>query len=134
MSPQILDQHLSDLRRRVRQVLMTHGLSWLAAVLLGSLLAECLGDWLFHFDDPIVRLILGTVIAGSAVWVVWRHLLVPLAVRHSDVDLALRIEERFPGIQDSLASSVQFISSGADPRVGSPELQQVVVATTLGRL
>lgn len=134
MSPQLLDNRLIDLRRRVRQVLVTHGVSWLAAVLIGSMLAECLGDWLFHFDDPIVRLILGLAIAGGVVWVVWRYLLTPLSVSLSDVDLALRIEDRYPGFQDSLASSVQFLRSGADPRIGSPELQQAVVATTLGRL
>ena len=134
MSPQLLDNRLTDLRRRVRQVLMTNGLSWLAAVLIGLVLAECLGDWLFHFDDPVVRLILGLSIAGSAVWVFRRYLLTPLSVQLSDVDLALRIEDRYPGFQDSLASSVQFIRAGADPRIGSPQLQQAVVATTLGRL
>ena len=134
MSSQLLDNHLIDLRRRVRQVLVTHGVSWLAAILIGSLLVECLGDWLFHFDDPIVRLILGLAIAGSALWALRKHLLTPLAVQLSDVDLALRIEDRYPGFQDSLASSVQFIRSGADPHIGSPELQQAVVATTLRRL
>ncbi len=134
MSPELLDNRLIDLRRRVRQVLVTHGLSWLAAVLFGLVLAECLGDWLFHFDDPIVRLILGLAIAGSALWVFRRYLLTPLSVPLSDVDLALRIEDRYPGFQDSLASSVQFVRSGADPRIGSPELQQAVVASTLRRL
>src|SRR5579872_5683799 len=134
MSPLLLDNRLTDLRRRVRHVLVTHGVSWLAAVLVGSILVECLGDWLFHFDDPMVRLILGLAILAVAAWVVRRYLLNPLSVQHSDVDLALRIEDRYPGFQDSLASSVQFIRSGADPRFGSPELQQAVVATTLGRL
>ncbi|HEY2251105.1 MAG TPA: hypothetical protein VGH74_08595, partial [Planctomycetaceae bacterium] len=134
MSPQLLDNHLIELRRRVRHVLLTYGVSCLAAVLIGSMLAECLGDWIFHFDDPIVRLILGLAIVGSVIWVFRKHLLSPLKVQLSDVDLALRIEDRYPGFQDSLASSVQFIRSGADPRIGSPELQQAVVATTLGRL
>jgi hypothetical protein len=134
MSSQLLDNHLIDLRRRVRQVLVTYGISWLAAVLIGSLLIECLGDWVFHFDDPIVRLILGLAIAGGSFWALRKHLLTPLAVQLSDVDLALRIEDRYPGFQDSLASSVQFIRSGADPHIGSPELQQAVVAKALERL
>src|SRR5436190_8614491 len=134
MSPQLLDNQLTGLRRRVRQVLVTHGVSTLAAVLIGSMLVECLGDWLFHFDDPIMRLILGLAIVVGVVWVSRKYLVTPLSVQLSDVDLALRIEDRYPGFQDSLASSVQFIRSGADPRIGSPELQQAVVATTLGRL
>jgi len=68
------------------------------------------------------------------VWAFRKYLQSPLSVQLSDVDLALRIEDRYPGFQDSLASSVQFIRSGADPRIGSPDLQQAVVASTLGRL
>ncbi|HEY3967186.1 MAG TPA: hypothetical protein VGM05_21685 [Planctomycetaceae bacterium] len=134
MPPDLLDRQLAALRRRVRQVLVTNGASWIAIVVLGAVLAECLGDWLFHFDDPIVRLIFGLGIATSAVWVVRRRLLTPLQVPLSDVDLALSIEDRFPGFHDGLASSVQFARSGSDPRIGSPELQHAVVAATLGRL
>src|SRR5207302_2932275 len=97
MPSEVLDNHLIDLRRRVRQVLMTNGLSWLAVVLIGSMLAECVGDWLFHFDDPIVRLILGLAVAGGVVWVLRRYLWTPLSVQLSDVELALRIEDRYPG-------------------------------------
>src|SRR6516165_10140135 len=134
MSTSTLDHRLSDVRRRVRQVLVTHGLSWLAAVLVGSMLLVCLADWLIHFDDPVVRLILGAAILGATVWILRRHLIGPLQVPLSDTDLALRIEDRYPGFHDSLASSVQFARSGADPRIGSPGLQHAVVARTLERL
>jgi hypothetical protein len=134
LSPNLLDRQLAALRRRVRQVMVTNGASWIAIVVLGAILVECLGDWLFHFDDPILRLILGLAIFGSAVWIIRRRLLTPLQTPISDVDLALSVEERFPGFHDGLASSVQFARSGSDPRIGSPELQQAVVASTLGRL
>ncbi|MBI3864457.1 MAG: hypothetical protein HY290_21455 [Planctomycetia bacterium] len=134
MPPNLLDQQLASVRRRIRQALLTSGASWVAVVVTGALLTACLGDWLFHFDDPIVRLILGLAIAGGAAWVIGRRLVAPLRRTLSDVDLALCIEERFPGFRDGLASSVQFARSGADPRIGSPELQQVVIASTLGRL
>lgn len=134
MSPNRLDRQLIALRRRVRQVLVTQGASWIAIVVLGAVLAECLGDWLFHFDDPIVRLILGLAIFASAAWIIRRRLVTPLRTPLSDVDLALSIENRFAGFHDGLASSVQFARSGNDPRIGSPELQQAVVAATLGRL
>jgi hypothetical protein len=134
MSPSTLDHRLTDVRRRVRQVLLTHGLSWLAAVLVGTLLVVCLADWLVHFDDPVVRLIFGLGILAATAWAVRRHVIAPLQVRLTDTDLALRIEDRYPGFHDSLASSVQFLSSGADPRIGSPALQQAVVEKTLERL
>ena len=134
MSASTLDHRLTDVRRRVRQVLVTHGVSWLAAIVMGSVLLVCVADWLIHFDDPIVRLIFGLAIAGGAVWAARRHLIAPLQVRLTDTDLALRIEDRYPGFQDSLASSVQFVQSGGDPRIGSPALQQAVVEKTLARL
>ncbi|MGE5192400.1 MAG: hypothetical protein ACM3U2_07835 [Deltaproteobacteria bacterium] len=134
MATSTLDHRLTGVRRRVRQVLLTHGLSWLAAVLVGSVLLVCLADWLVHLDDPVIRLIFGLAILGAVAWVVRRHLIGPLQVRISDTDLALRIEDRYPGFHDSLASSVQFIQSGTDPKIGSPALQQVVVEKTLARL
>lgn len=134
MSTSTLDQRLTSVRRRVRQVLLTYGASWLAAVLVGSVMLACFGDWLIHFDDPIVRLIFGLGIVAGTAWAIRLHLLGPLKVALSDVDLALRIEDRYPGFQDSLASSVQFVRSSADPRLGSPALQQIVVERTLDRL
>lgn len=134
MSTSTLDHRLTDVRRRVRQVLVTHGVSWLAAAVIGSVLLVCVGDWLIHFDDPIVRLIFDLAIVGGAAYVARRHLIGPLMVRLTDTDLALRIEDRYPGFEDSLASSVQFMRSGGDPRIGSPALQQAVVEKTLDRL
>ena len=134
MSMTTIDQRIADVRRRVRHVLMTHGVCRVASVFVGSLALVCTADWLVHFDDPVLRLILGLSILGGSVWVAWRHLIGPLAVDLSDTDLALRIEDRYPGFHDSLASSVQFARSGADPRIGSPGLQHAVVARTLERL
>lgn len=129
-----IDHRLSDVRRRVRQVLATYGASWLAAAVVGSVLLVCLADWLVHFDDPVVRLIFLLGIVGGAVWVVRRHLVAPFSVHLTDTDLALRIEDRYPGFQDSLASSVEFLRADNDPRIGSPALQQAVVRKTLDRL
>lgn len=134
MSTSTLDNRLASVRRRVRQVLLTYGASWLAAVLVGSVMLACFGDWLIHFDDPAVRLIFGLGIIAGAAWAIRLHILGPLKVALSDVDLALRIEDRYPGFHDSLASSVQFVRSGSDPRLGSPALQQIVVERTLDRL
>lgn len=129
-----LDRRLTDIRRRLRQVLVTYGMSWLAAVILGSIVSVCVADWMVHFDDPVVRLIFLLAIAAGAVYIARRYLLGPLKVNLSDTDLALRIEDRYPGFQDSLASSVQFMQSGGDPRIGSPALQKSVVEKTLDRL
>lgn len=132
--PPALTEQLSDIRSRIRQALWTNGLGRLAVVTVGLILAACLADWMFHFDDQGVRLILGLSIVAASAWVVYRHLVTPLKVPFSNVDLALRIEDRYPGFQDSLASAVQFLEGRADPQVGSPALQQAVVRETLSRL
>lgn len=132
--PPGLEHRLSDLRRRVQQALVVYGLSWLASVAIGATLVFCLADWFFHFDDMGVRLILGLTVFAAAAWVAYRYLVTPLRVPFSDVDLALRIEDRFPGFNDSLASSVQFLERAGDPQIGSPALQQAVIRDSLSRL
>src|SRR5436309_2648137 len=99
MSTTSLNHRFADVRRRLRLVLVTHGVSRLASVFVGSLVLVCLADWLVHFDDPVVRLILGLAILGGVAWVIRRHQIGPLTIDLSDTDLALRIEDRFPGFQ-----------------------------------
>ncbi|MFN0053071.1 MAG: hypothetical protein ACKV0T_12870 [Planctomycetales bacterium] len=132
--PALIELRLAELRRRLRQTLWTNGLSWLATVAIGATLAACLADWLIHLDDPGVRLLLELGVVALAGWVAYRRLVSPLRVPLSNIDLALRVEDRFPGFRDSLASAVQFVEGAGDPRVGSPALQQVVVRDTLARL
>src|SRR6476646_8433624 len=91
-----LDHRLTDIRRRVRQVLITHGVSRVASVFVASLALVCVADWIVHFDDPVLRLILELAILGAAGWTGWRYLFGPLSVDLSDTDLALRIEDRYP--------------------------------------
>jgi hypothetical protein len=125
-----LDQRLSRLRRRIRQVVWLYGLSWLIAVVFGAAMFVGMTDWAIHLDDSGVRLILGLTILTTAGWIGWRRLIAPLRHQPSDVDLALRIEQRFPGFNDSLASTVEFLEKGIDPSVGSPELQRSVIEQT----
>lgn len=132
--PPLLPQRLAALRARLRQTLLAYGLGWTIAVVVGAVLATCLADWLLHIDDAGVRVIVGLAIVAAGGWVAWRRLFVPLRVPLSDVDLALRIEDRYPGFHDSLASSVQFAAAGGDRQIGSPALQQAVVRETLARL
>ncbi|MCY2964845.1 MAG: hypothetical protein NT069_14610 [Planctomycetota bacterium] len=85
-------------------------------------------------DDPGLRFLLLMGLAGTAGYTAWRWLITPLRARLSDLDVALRIEQRYPGFRDSLASTVQFVEQGGDPRVGSPALQRAVVQQTAKRL
>lgn len=130
----LLEQQLANIRRRARQTVLAHGFCWAAVVIVGSLLLAGFGDWALHFDDAGVRVILSLAILGGAGWVVYRRLVVPLQVPLGNLDVALRIEERYPGFKDSLASTVQFLESNADPGIGSPVLQRAVIQRTLAQI
>lgn len=129
MSP--LQERLAELRAKVRQLLWVYGMSWLTAVLLGTLLIVGTTDWWLHLDDAGVRLILGLGILGASGYVAYSRLISPLNVPLTDIDLALRIERRFPKFRDSLASTIQFLEANRDPSLGAPEMQQRVIDKTL---
>ena len=126
-----LDNQLNQVRTRVRRVLWIHGLSWLIAVVFSVVLVVGIADWLIHLDDSGVRLILSLGILVTGGWVAWRFLLSPLMASMSNIDVALRIEKRYPGFKDSLASTVQFLHERRDARLGSPQMQQRVIDATL---
>jgi hypothetical protein len=86
-------------------------------VLLAALWAG-LVDWSFYRlggDLPsLVRaviLVTGLSLTGL---IAYRLLLAPLAARADDLSLALRIEARYPALNDALASTVQFLQQPAD--------------------
>ncbi len=126
-----LRQQLLQLRRRIRQLLALYGVSWLVAVVFGGVFLAGFLDWLIRIDDPGIRLIFGCSILIGAAWIAWRLLITPLRRTLSDIDIALRIEKRYPGFRDSFASTVQFLEGECDMRVGSPDLQREVVQQTL---
>ncbi len=128
---QPLRNHLRQIRRRVRLAVGLRGLSWVVVLVFGSALAAGFLDWLIQWNDGGVRLLLSASFAGLAVWGCWRFLIRGLLFRLTDVELAHRIEDRYPQFQDRLSSTVQFIEGGCRPEVGSPDLQQHVIDETL---
>ena len=108
MSERLLESRISALRGQVRRLLVFHGLSWLIAGVVPLVLLAGLADWLFHLD-VFVRLALLLALGAVALWVVFKLVLRPLIVRFADLDIALRIEQRWPGLHDRLASTIQFL-------------------------
>ncbi len=125
---------LQTLRQRVRQLLWLHGACWLVGTFLAAVLICGMLDWLLRLEDTGLRCLLTLLVVGLTGFVGWRFLVVPLLTRLSDLDLALRIERRYPDLRDSLASAVQFLQSGQDKRVGSLEMQHATIAAALERL
>jgi hypothetical protein len=107
MHPSELESRIFQLRARVRRLLALHGLSLLVALLVPLVIVAVLADWLIHLDAAVrMALLLGLIGLGG--WLAYRHVITPLVVRFRDLDIALRIERRWPGLNDRLASTVQF--------------------------
>ncbi len=131
MDARHLESRISTLRARVRRLLALHGLSRVVACTVPLVVLACLADWLAHFDAG-VRLALLVALGGFTAWLAYRHVVLPLVVRFADLDIALRIEERWPGLNDRLASTIQFLKlRNVDDRFGSPELREATVKQTL---
>ena len=65
---------------------------------------------------------------GTSWFLLYRRVLRPLFVRFADLDIAMRIEERWPGLNDRLASTIQFLRLDAsDDRYGSSALREATV-------
>lgn len=97
-----------------------------AAVAVAGLL-----DWRFHLPSLVRAIFLiGTMVTAGLVAL--RYLIRPLADRTDDLTLALRVEDRFPGFNDALASTVQFLDQGG-PAADSQSLRRAAIQRTLGR-
>src|SRR5262245_50121405 len=103
-----LRQRLSGLRRRRRFITVFRGASWLLTVLLATAAVAGVLDWRWHLPGLVRAVILVGTLAGAA-YVALRYLLLPLAAADDDLTLALRVEEHYPDLNDSLASTVQFL-------------------------
>jgi hypothetical protein len=126
-----LEQKIGEVRRRARALLVTYGLCVVVGTLLVSMMAVGLADYFIHFRDRGVRVICLLVVLGASGWVAYRYLLTALRSQMRDVDVALRIERRFPAFQDRLASTIEFLKqSEDDPQAGSPLLRRTVIAQT----
>jgi hypothetical protein len=128
-----LKSRLAFLRWRLRWVAAVRGTCLVAAVLLGGLLVVGLFDWLLHLPALVRALGLVGGLAGAG-YLAYRTLFVPLGAPADDLSLALRIEERYPALNDCLASTVQFLQQPADSEeLGSPSLRRAAVQRAMSR-
>jgi len=118
---------IGSLRANVRRLVALHGLSWLIGLLLPLVILAGIADWVFHLD-AVIRAVLLLALVGATGYLGYRFVLRPLFVRFADLDIAMRIEQRWPGLNDRLASMIQFQGEGANvDRYGSPELRAATV-------
>src|SRR5437016_4184530 len=107
-----LSRRLAALRRRLRLVVTVRGVSWFLSVMLLAIACAGILDWRLHLPGLVRAAALTGTLAGAGV-IALRCLILPLAARADDFALALRIEERYPYLNDCLASTVQFLERAA---------------------
>ena len=104
-----IEARIAALRGQVRRLLALHGLSRLVFGLVTAVLARRPGRLAV---PPGPRGPPGPPArrrrAWAPGWLIPRVFL-PLVVKFADLDIALRIEDRWPGLNDRLASTVQFL-------------------------
>jgi hypothetical protein len=127
-----IEIRLAALRGQVRRLLALHGLSWLVFGLALAILLAGTADWLVRLA-PEVRLFLLIGVICLGLWLALTRVILPLIVKFADLDIALRIEDRWPGLNDRLASTVQFLrqARGEDAALGSQALRDATVEQTL---
>ncbi len=121
-----LFRRLGRLRRRLRLVTLLSGVFALFALVVGGAAVEGLIDWRFQLP-PLVRALVLCGIAAVAGYMLIRRLLVPLKRPVDNLHLALRLEERYPELNDVLASAIQFLDQEPNDESSSPLLRRVAI-------
>ena len=132
MNTHPLEQRLTTLHRRVRRLVLLHGLGWTVAAGLTAALALGWIDYLVRFHDRGLRIMASLGLVAVWLWACYRYLVIGWRQRLDHVQLALRVQQRFPQLGDQLASAVEFLHQREDdPTAGAPALRQAVIAETV---
>ena len=79
-----------------------------------------------------MRLLSTAAVLAVGVWGLGRFLSPAFVRRLPEIEVAQRIEQRFPQLCDRLSSAVAFLGQSEDqPTAGSPDLRRAVVATAV---
>lgn len=127
--PHPLQTRVEAVRGRAARLLWMYGLSRFAAAAVGIIILLALADYGLRLHDAAGRWLFSLMallgIAGAFMWLGWPA----LRPRKSPIEVARRIESRFPALEGRLSSAVAFLDeSEDDPRAGSAALRKAVVA------
>ncbi len=103
-----LRKRLAALRRRLRLVVTVRGVGWLLVLVLLTVATVGVADWAWHLPALLRALVLVALLSSAGV-LAFVYLLRPLLTRMDDLTLALRVEDRYPSLNDALASTIQFL-------------------------
>jgi hypothetical protein len=126
-----LEKRISQLRWRLRAMVLLYTASVLVGVTLAAAMLLGLLDYWLRFDDPGLRIIALLAFAGAIAWAGYRCAKVAGGAEIPDVHLAAFLEKHFPELQDRLASAIEFLRQpDDDPLAGSAALRRAVIQQT----
>src|SRR5687768_15516188 len=99
-----LQQTVRAIGRQARRLVAIHGLCRLVSVAIGAALALGAIDYLLRIQDTGLRIIFSVLLLAAVGWAAGRFLIRPLRKRFREVEVAQRIERRFPQLEDRLSS------------------------------
>ena len=76
--PHPLERKIDTLRTRVRRLVAVHGVSWVIAAVLATVIVAGLADYLIRFQDPGLRVICSSAVLAALGWTSYRYLYLPL--------------------------------------------------------
>src|SRR5262249_55967317 len=120
-----------SLRRRLRWIAVIQGTCLLLTVLLGGVALAGLLDWQMQLPSLALATLLVAILTVAGC-VAYSHLIAPLATRTDDFSLALKVENHYPILNDSLASTVQFLREQENSNeTSSPAMRREAVKRAL---
>lgn len=126
-----LEQKIGRVRFQARRLLALYAVGWTFTVLALAVVLVGLADYLVRFQDPGIRLMCSLSVLLVFAWAAYRFGVASWGRSLGDVEIAQRIERRFPSLSDRLASTLQFLKqSEIDPQAGSAALRRAVIVKT----
>ncbi|MCE9562046.1 MAG: hypothetical protein K8U57_08320 [Planctomycetes bacterium] len=126
-SRESLTDTLGDIGRSRKLVGVLTGLFAFVGFTLGAVLIACILDTAFHLSAlSRAFALVGILSLAGIVWI--RGVTRSLSLRSDPLAVALELEEKYPALNDALASAVSFLESdNSEERGVSPRLEEVVV-------
>src|SRR5687768_9170604 len=100
--PHPLQQSVRSIGRRARRLVTISGVCSVLAAVVAVAMALTLVDYLVRIQDTGVRIICTALLVATLIAAFIRFLVRPLRHRLRDVEVAQRVERRFPQLDDRL--------------------------------
>src|SRR5205085_2330423 len=110
--PHPLEQRVQQVARRVSRLAWLYAWGRFAVALLLVIFAACAVDFFLRAHDPGIRVIVSLAVLALLGWLFSRLVLNNRTSSLSLVQVAQRIERRFPELGERLSSAIAFLAQG----------------------